>query len=173
MKRVLLIVMIVMVSIAFSGCGAKPLSKQIVGDWAGQADIAKVIYKELGDKLGIELSPEPAYCDVSVTFREDGSGEMIIDQESFAQAVGQCVEPYTSAFFDFDTESLVSLLMQYVSKDMDESGGHTEFSYTVDDKSGTVLLSESSDEMEMVLNEDGQLEYQEEELGQTITFEKQ
>ena len=49
------------------GTREESLSNYILGEWSGQVDVADIMYKELGDELGIDLSPEPEYCDVSIS----------------------------------------------------------------------------------------------------------
>ena len=165
--------MVLLTGCSLFGLGGKSLSDEIVGEWDGQIDVAKAIYKSLGDELGIELSPEPAYCSVQVIFNEDNTGEFVIDNESFARAVGECVEPYTSGLFSFDTSGLVDIVMQYVAKDMDPGSGTDEFTYEVDDKNDAVTLSTGSDTTTLYRNDDGALEYtDDDELGQTIILEK-
>lgn len=168
--------LLIVLALIFSmcSCGHAKLSESIIGEWTGQVDVAKMIYQELGDELGLELSPEPAYCSVTLSFDEGGEAVMKIDQEEFAQAVGQCASPFTSALLGFDTDSLVSLLMQYVSKDMSEESGTDEFTYTVDDENNTVTFTDESGETTvMQLNDDGQLEYDAEEISQVVVFEKE
>lgn len=176
MKRITAIVIaITFGALMFTGCSlfSKPLSEDIVGEWNGQIDVAQVVYKELGDELGIELSPEPAYCPIQLKFDEDNTAVMIIDNEGFAKAVGQCVEPYLSGIFSFDTSGLVDVLMQYVAKDMGSESGTDEYTYQVDDENETVTLSADGESMTLQRNDDGALELPDDgALGQTIVFEK-
>lgn len=169
-----------MIAVMFSvcmlgGCSlfSKPLSKDIVGQWNGELDVAQLLYKELGDELGIELTPEPAYCSIQLEFNEDNTAVMAIDMEGFARAVGQCAEPFVSGFFSFDTSGLVDILMQYVAKDMDPETGTDEYTYEVDDENETVTLSADGEVLTLQRNDDGNLEFTDaEELGQIVVFEK-
>lgn len=176
MKKLITIVIAVMFSVCMlAGCSlfSKPLSETIIGQWNGELDVAQILYKGLGDELGIELSPEPAYCSVQLEFNEDKTAVMTIDTEGFARAVGQCAEPYVSGFFSFDTSGLVDILMQYAAKDMDPETGMEEYTYEVDDENETVTLSAGGESLTLQRNDDGNLEFADaEELGQTIVFEK-
>lgn len=174
---------ILLVGIAFMitglcACGitekSVSLEESVIGQWHGQVDIAKMIYKELGDELGIELSPEPAYCDIYFVFDEDGTYLLKIDSESFAKAVGECAEPYTSAIFGFDTGSLVDIIMQYVAKDMPVDTGEERGTYEVNEDELSVLMStDDGDEITLVLDNEGHLQYEDEEINQTVILEKQ
>lgn len=158
-----------------TGCSLfeKPLSKEIVGEWDGQMDVSKAVYKGLSDELGVDLSPEPAYCNVKLVFNEDQTGVLSIDKDGFAQAVGECVEPYTSGIFSFDTSGLVSVLMGYISQGISEESGSEEFTYQVNDDNNEVILQNSGSSITVTRNDEGNLEYMDEEdLGQTIVFKK-
>ena len=61
------------------GTREESLSNYILGEWSGQVDVADIMYKELGDELGIDLSPEPEYCDVSISFHEDNTYAYTVD----------------------------------------------------------------------------------------------
>lgn len=150
------------------------LSDMIIGEWQGQADVAQIVYKEINDELGIDLTPEPEYCDIKVTFYEDGTFAIEIDIDSFASAVGKCAEPYTSALFGFDTDYLVGIIMQYVANDMPVDSGREEGKYIVDNKEEIAILTNADGESEIMhLNEDNCLEYEDDEINQIIAFYKQ
>lgn len=158
-----------------TGCSLfkTPVSKDIVGEWSGQMDVSKAVTKGLSDKTGVSLSPEPAYCNVKLVFNEDQTGTLIVDKDGFAQAVGECVESYTSGLFSFDTSGLVSMLMGYISQGISEDTGSQEFTYQVNDDNDEVILQNNGSSVTVVRNDDGDLEYMDEEgLGQTIVFKR-
>ncbi len=179
-RKVLLILttFLIAVLISMSGCGnnrigSETLSEYAVGEWQGQADVAQIMYKGLGDELGIELSPDPEYCDVSICFNEDNTCVYTIDTEGFAAAAGKCVEPYVSAVIGFDTETIIDIIMQYVADDIPIDSGTETCTYTVDENQQLITVSdESGDEIIFYLTEDGSLQYEDDEIEQTITFEK-
>ena len=122
-----------------SACGVKsiikkekPLSETVIGQWDGQLDVAKFCYKELGEELGIDISPEPVYSNMYLYFYEDGRFLFKIDIDSFGRALGECSEPYTSALFGFDTGFIVDLIMQYVAQDVPVDSGEEWGTYSVD-----------------------------------------
>ena len=155
------------------GIGSKTLSEYALGEWQGQADVAKIMYRSLEDELGIDLSPEPEYCDVSIRFNDDNTCIFTIDADGFAEAVGKCAEPYVSAIIGFDTEALVDIIMQYVANDMPVDSGVEKCTYTVDeDQLIITVLDESGDENIFYLMEDGSLQYEDKEIGQVISFQK-
>ena len=94
-RRMACFILVVVLLLLLGGCsgldnGMHPerLSTNIIGQWHGQVDVAKMIYKELGDELGVELSPEPEYCDLFFEFYEDNTCLIKVDTESFARAAG-------------------------------------------------------------------------------------
>lgn len=150
------------------------LSDVIVGQWCGQVDVAKIVYKELGDDLGIELSPEPVYCDMYFEFDDDGTVDIELDLEGFAQAVGECVEPYTTAIFGFDTSSLVNIIMKYAAQEISAGTGEEQGVYEVDDEDMTVsITTESGETDELIMDDEGNLLYEDYEIDQIIVLEKQ
>lgn len=176
MKRLIAIATALAVCLfMMTGCSLfkKPVSKDIIGEWSGQMDVSKAVAKGLSDKTGVDLSPEPAYCNVKLVFNEDQTGVLIIDKDGFAQAVGECVEPITSGIFSFDTSGLVSMLMGYISQSISEDTGSQEFTYQANDDSDEVILQNNGSSVTVVRNDDGDLEYMDEEgLGQTIVFKR-
>ena len=47
------------------------MEQYVVGTWSGQVDVAKIMYQGLSEELGVELSPDPEYCDMTMTFNAD------------------------------------------------------------------------------------------------------
>ena len=122
---------------------------------------------------GVELSPDPEYCDMTMTFNADKTCVMEVDTTGFAKAAGKCAEPYTSAIFGFDTGSLVDLIMQYVASDIPVDTGRETGTYTVDNKNLTVTITNGDGGSDtMYLTKDG-LQYQDHEINQVISFQKQ
>jgi len=182
MKKSIIISVLVLVMTMFTACGSgegvlhknSVLSEIIVGEWYGQVDVAQMVYHDLGKELGIELSPEPVYCDIKMVFNEDGFCAFIIDVKSFSIAVGKCVEPYTSAFFGFDTDFLVEMIMQSVAADIPADTGRAEGHYEVDDENDVIYISTDDGEVETVyLRKDRNLQYEDTKIGQAIIFEKE
>ena len=150
------------------------LSEIIVGEWNGQVDVAQMVYQDLGEELGIELSPDPIYCDVQMIFDDDGSCVFAVDVESFALAVGKCVEPYTSAFFGVDTDFLVDMIMESVASDIPTETGVAQGQYEVEDENSVVYIKTDDGQNEPIyLDKNGCLEYEDKEIGQIIIFEKE
>lgn len=176
-KMSIAILLLLSIVITACGCGStagKSLSEYAIGKWNGQVDVAAIMYQGLGDELGIDLSPEPEYCSMDITFNEDGTYVLAVNMDEFAQAAGKCVEPYVSAIIGFSTESLVDLIMQYVAKDMSAEDGMDKGTYVVDDEQKLITVSdESGDEDTFYLTDEGTLQYEDTEIGQVITFEKQ
>lgn len=180
-KKYRAIIVVILLVALLSGCrnftneaNPEKLSDVIVGQWYGQVDIAKMVYKELDDELGIELSPDPAYCDIYFEFEDDGTSIFKIDSESFAKAVGECAEPYTSALFGFDTGSLVDIIMQYVAKEMPADTGEDQGTYDVnDDEMAVSITTESGEVITLIMDNEGHLQYEDEEINQTVLLEKQ
>lgn len=171
---ILLLLSIVVTACGCGGAAGKPLSEYAIGKWNGQVDVAVIMYQGLGDELGIDLSPEPEYCSMDITFNEDGTYVLAVNMDEFAQAAGKCVEPYVSVIIGFSTESLVDLIMQYVAKDMSAEDGMDKGTYVVDDEQKLITVSdESGDEDTFYLTDEGTLQYEDTEIGQVITFEKQ
>lgn len=174
----ILIPLLISALIGLCSCGnngieSKTLSEYALGEWQGQVDVAKMMYKSLEDELGIELSPGPEYCDVSICFNDDNTCIFTIDTDGFAEAVGKCAEPYVSAIIGFDTEALVDIIMRYVANDMPVDSGVEQCTYTVDeDQLCITVLDESGDENIFYLMEDGLLQYEDKEMEQMITFQK-
>ena len=174
----ILIPLLISALIGLCSCGnngieSKTLSEYALGEWQGQVDVAKMMYKSLEDELGIELSPDPEYCDVSICFNDDNTCIFTIDTDGFAEAVGKCAEPYVSAIIGFDTEALVDIIMRYVANDMPVDSGVEQCTYTVDeDQLCITVLDESGDENIFYLMEDGLLQYEDKEMEQMITFQK-
>lgn len=180
-KRSAVFSVLILAMFMFTACGSADsvfhkepvLSEIIVGEWYGQVDVAQMVYRDLGEELGMELSSEPVYCDMKMVFNEDGSCTFIIDVESFSIAVGKCVEPYTSAFFGFNTDFLVEIIMQSVAADIPADTGRTEGHYKVNDENDVVYINTNDGEVDTVcLGEDGCLQYEDNEVGQIIIFEK-
>ena len=176
-KRSVAILLLLSIVITACGCGStagKSLSEYAIGKWNGQVDVAAIMYQGLGDELGIDLSPEPKYCSMDITFNEDGTYVLAVNMDEFAQAAGKCVEPYVSAIIGFSTESLVDLIMQYVAEDMSAEDGMDKGTYVVDDEQKLITVSdESGDEDTFYLTDEGTLQYEDTEIGQVITFQKQ
>ena len=155
------------------GTREESLSNYILGEWSGQVDVADIMYKELGDELGIDLSPEPEYCDVSISFHEDNTYAYTVDVVGFAKAAGKCVEPYVSGIMGFSTESLINLIMQYVADDISPETGTEEGSYTINNEQMEITVSDGNgNEKILYLMEDGSLQYEDDEIDQVITFRK-
>lgn len=155
------------------GTREESLSNYILGEWSGQVDVADIMYKELGDELGIDLSPEPEYCDVSISFHEDNTYAYTIDVDGFAKAAGKCVEPYVSGIMGFSTESLINLIVQYVADDISPETGTEEGSYTINNEQMGITVSDGNgNEKILYLMEDGSLQYEDDEIDQVITFRK-
>ena len=155
------------------GTREESLSNYILGEWSGQVDVADIMYKELGDELGIDLSPEPEYCDVSISFREDNTYAYTVDVDGFAKAAGECVEPYVSGIMGFSTESLINLIMQYVADDISPETGTEEGSYTINNEQMEITVSDGNgNEKILYLMEDGSMQYEDDEINQVITFRK-
>ena len=183
-KRICGVIAILMLMVAFclSSCsidrggidvGEESLASYALGEWSGQVDVADIMYRELSDELGIDLSPEPEYCDVNITFNEDNTYVYTVDVDGFATAAGKCVEPYVSGIMGFSTESLVNLIMQYVAGDISPETGREEGSYTVDDEQMKLTVSdENGNEKILYLMEDGSLQYEDNEIDQVIIFQK-
>lgn len=178
--RVITILLLMMLC-CLSACGSsigtgeeqEPLSDYVPGEWSGQVDVADIMYQELGDELGIELSPEPEYCGVTVSFREDQTFVYQVDIDEFAAAAGKCAEPYVSAIMGFSTDTLVDLIMQYVAKDIAPETGMEEGTYTVDEEQRTVTISDGNGgENVLQLMKDGSLQYEDTEIDQVITLKK-
>lgn len=149
------------------------MEQYVVGTWSGQVDVAKIMYQGLSKELGVELSPDPEYCDMTMTFNADKTCAMEVDTTGFAKAAGKCAEPYTSAIFGFDTGSLVDLIMQYVASDIPVDTGRETGTYTVDNKNLTVTITNGDGGSDtMYLTKDG-LQYQDHEINQVISFQKQ
>lgn len=181
-RRWIIAVVLVIVLFCFSGCSGngigsssekEPLSSYVLGEWSGQVDVADIMYKELGDELGIDLSPEPEYCGVTVSFQEDQTFVYQVDIDEFAAAAGKCAEPYVSAIMGFSTDALVDLIMQYVAKDIAPETGMEEGTYTVDEEQRTVTISDGNGEENVLqLRKDGSLQYEDTEIDQVITLKK-
>ena len=171
---ILIAVMFTFCSCGNNGPGSEPLSEYALGEWKGQFDMAKMMYKSLGDELGIELSPEPEYCNMNISFNDGNSCIISMDKEELAAAAGKCVEPYSSAILGFDTDMLVDIIMQYAVKDMPAESEMEECTYEVDDEQQLItVLDEDGDENVFYLLKDGSLQYEDQDLGQTVTLYKE
>ncbi len=179
-RRMACFILVVVLLLLLGGCsgldnGMHPerLSTNIIGQWHGQVDVAKMIYKELGDELGVELSPEPEYCDLFFEFYEDNTCLIKVDTESFARAAGKCAEPYTSALLGFDTGGLVDIIMQYVAQDIPVDTGEEHGAYTVNDDDCSVLVTKESEEsIVMLLDDEKHLQFKDNDIGQIVVLEK-
>lgn len=177
-KRLCLILTAVLVLLSLSACNtenresAQKLSDVIEGEWNGQVDVAKIMYQELSDELGMDVAPEPVYSDMSVEFSGNGECVMIVDLDGFAQAVGKCAEPYVSGIFGFSTEAIVNLIMQAVSSKILDDTGEVRGTYVVDDENGVVEITTEDGEKGTMVWKNGALEYYDDEIDQTIIFKK-
>lgn len=178
-SKCIIILLVMLLNVSLFSCGDSnrnghvPFSELLIGEWHGQLDVAKILYDELGDELGIDLYPEPEYCDTSITFSEDGSCVMYIDPEGCASAVGKCAEPYVSAFFGIDTSFLVDVIMQCSIKGMSSDSYRSDGTYSIDDENYIVYINcDDGTSGSMFLDGNMNLQYEEDELNQTITFEK-
>ncbi|MBQ6502058.1 MAG: hypothetical protein IJI87_12035 [Mogibacterium sp.] len=70
-SKTYIVLLVTITLMGLAACGSEDiaadnirLSETIKGEWYGQVDIAKMIYQTISDEIGIELSPNPAYCDV-------------------------------------------------------------------------------------------------------------
>lgn len=169
---VLLIVSIMIASLC--SCSSKTLSNVIIGEWSGQFDVAKLFYKELADELdlGVDVTPEPAYCTATLRFDSDNSFGLQIDINEFTEAVGKCTEPFTSFLFGVDTEWIVSLLMQYIALNTDDESGFISGTYEVNDDERTITLYTNGAQDDLYWNDDGMLEFRDKFIGQEVAFKK-
>ena len=171
---ILLVVIFSLYGCSNNMTSSKSLSEYALGEWNGQVDVAKIMYKSLGDELGIELAPDPEYCDMSLYFNDDNTCTMSIDTDGFATAVGNCVKPYVSAIIGFDTSMFVDVIMQYVAKDMPVESGTEECTYEVGDEQQCIIVSDDNgNENTFYLMKDGTLQYEDQEIGQVFTFYKE
>lgn len=181
-KRCVYAILLLMIVFCLGSCssnsvgidnGKEPLSNYVMGEWSGQVDVADIMYKELESELGVNIFPESEYCDVSVSFYENGTYLYRIDIGEFAAAVGKCVEPYVSAIVGFSTGNLVDIIMQYVVNDISSENGMENGTYAVDNEQMIVTMSnENGEERILYLMEDSSLQYDDNEIGQVITFQK-
>lgn len=179
-KQVALLIIVIMIGVSITSCGGTwadseaSFSEYVVGSWSGQIDMAKFLYKGLGDELGVELSPESEYADVGIIFSEDGTFVLEFDKEGMASATGKCLEPYVSLLTGFDTDLLVELIMQEAVKDMPDDTTRIEGEYVLDNDNYIITLinSDASDDGVMYLDNDGNLQLEDESIGQTLIFKK-
>lgn len=178
-KNIRTVLCIIVVCVGLSSCGIggfplgkKPLSETVKGDWSAQVDVATMVYRGLSEELGFDISPNQSFCTFNITF-EDEAFVYSIDIDEFSRALGECAEPYTSAFFGFDTGFIVDLIMAYVAKDIPLETGKEYGVYKVDNDNKTVeLVVESGEQETLSLNDDGCLVYYDDFWGQDIIFEK-
>lgn len=162
-------------AMVLTACGTKnaALSSVITGQWHGQLDVAALVYQELGKELGIELNPEPVYCDVTMEFRDDGTCSFMVDTESFVEAVGKCAEPYVSGFFGTNTEWLIDMIMQYAAQNMPVDTGREDGTYEVDDEANSVTIyGDNGGGGTLTRDDDGNLIMEDAGIGQTIVLSK-
>ncbi len=161
-----------------NGCGVnniftkdKKLSEVMLGQWNGELDVAKFCYKELGEELGIDITPEPKCCEIYLYFYEDGRFLFKIDIDSFGRALGECAEPYTSALFGFDTGFIVDLIMQYVANEIPIDSGEAWGTYLIDDNNKTItMMTEDGKQETIELTKEGYLEFYEDFWGQVFSL---
>lgn len=179
MKKSVVVAIVVSLLMAFASCSSNDENKIldpslfIVGQWVGEFDVSQMLYEELSEEVGFDISPEPVYSNVYIVFNEDGTCYMELDTDSFAEAVGKCVEPYVSAIIGFDTNYMVDMIMQQVVSEMESDSFVENGYYELNNETGEVVVeSEDGSLTTMYFNKDFSLEYFEEELDQTIIFEK-
>ena len=69
---------------------------------------------------------------------------MELDADSFAEAVGKCIEPYVSAIIGFDTNYMVDMIMQQVVGEMESDSFVENGYYELNNETGEVVV-ESED----------------------------
>ena len=176
-KNRIIIVAVLTCFIMIFACGCKKkLSKTIYGTWHGQLDVAEVMNYELSREMGVEgniIKSDPVYSDISITFNEDETGEIEIDKESFADAVGQVLGSYTSLFLGIDAETLIDSLLQYAADEIDDETARSSFTYEVDDDEKAVYINIGDGAVgKLILNEEGALEFSDPDLGIDLVFKK-
>lgn len=176
-KKFVLVIVSSLLLMTMAACGISAgkvsPSDMVVGEWKGEYDVVPIVYEEINNELGFDISMEPVYAGMYFTFNEDGTCLVELNAEEFAAAVGEVVEPYVSAIIGFDTGSIVDLLMQYVASNMNIDDFTVNGLYEVNNNTGEVIVkNEEGSVISLYFTEDFYMEFYEEEIDQTIVLEK-
>ena len=101
-------------------------------------------------------------------------GQAGAGKDSFVDAVNEAISPYVSLLVGFDAQGLVDLLFEAALQDesLDEKG-RASFTYEVndDDKEVYITFNEGGQD-KLIMNEDGDLEFEGEIMGSRMVFSK-
>ena len=175
LKRIISVIIAVFMLAVMAGFGAAAhklnVSDVLIGEWAGEYDVAPIMYDELIDELGFDVALEPVYASIYMTFNEDGTCVMSLDANEFADAVGEIVEPYVSGIFGFDTDFFIDMVMQGVAGDLDPDSYTESGVYYADEETGEIMI-EGDDGSVAYLQMRSDLTLEFEDADQTIIMEK-
>ena len=117
-KRIALLLSFVLVlSLALCACGGK--KDTIVGTWKTNIDLAEAFNEEMaaagmGDFINIESFNLP----LVMTFNEDGTGSMTVDQEAMTASIDKLAADLTAGLEAYFTEYFASMGLEI---DLDEA----------------------------------------------------
>ena len=117
-KRIALLLSFVLVlSLALCACGGKKAT--IVGTWKTNIDLAEAFNEEMaasgmGDFINIESFNLP----LVMTFNEDGTGSMTVDQEAMTETIDKLAADLTAGLEAYFTEYFASMGLEI---DLDEA----------------------------------------------------
>ena len=119
-KRIALLLSFVLVlSLALCACGGGEKKATIVGTWKANIELAEAFNEEMaaagmGDFINLESFALP----LVMTFNEDGTGSMTVDQEAMTASVDKLAADLTAGLEAYFTEYFASMGLEM---DLDEA----------------------------------------------------
>lgn len=119
-KRIALLLSFVLVlSLALCACGGGEKKATIVGTWKADINLAEAFNEEMaaagmGDFMNLESFALP----LVMTFNEDGTGSMTVDQEAMTASVDKLAADLTAGLEAYFTEYFASMGLEM---DLDEA----------------------------------------------------
>lgn len=146
-KKILSLILLMIFAISLVGCGKKDTSDQLIGTWSLTFDYSKALENELGSEFaGFHEDFDLTVC---ITFNDDGTFAMYVDEEALAPAL----QNYLESLADFTAEETYAefeatgMSRAEVDETAQQQFGMSIYDYMLDQLTSTITVEDVAGEI--------------------------